>query len=165
MEKFVSENCRDHLRKKERIYLVIYGVSAALLLAGILALIFTHTLATSTPQMIWAIVLGVLLALWSVFFWDYLFRKNHAYLRLQTLSLYAKVTLLKGEVRAEESSLYQGYLPLKKLTIAYHDKLGPHQTSLYALADYPWQQGKTYTFAHYDNLITGVESLDSASEK
>lgn len=165
MEKFISASRRDFLAKKERNLLVIYGISACGLFAGILALIFTHTLANSVLYLSLSIVLGVLLAFWSVFFWDVLFRKNHALLRLQTLSLYAKTTQLRGRVVAFGESLYQGRLPLTKLEVVYSDEHGEHQTSLYSLADYAWECEKTYDFEHYDNLITGVEVPLASSMK
>jgi hypothetical protein len=165
MEKFVSVARRDSLMKKERNLLILYASSALLLLGGILALIFTHTLANSALFLSFAITLGVLLALWSVFFWDFLFRRNHAYLRLQTLSLYAKTSELTGRVKAVATSLYQGYLPLARLTLAYSDEKGEHETTLFALGDFAWEVGKTYDFDHYDNLITGGEETAASSAK
>jgi hypothetical protein len=156
MQSFISPEHRDLLKKKEHRLLLFYFLSLAVVLGVLLTFIFVHDLAHRGLYLGLSIALGVFFALWSVFFWDYLFRRNHGYLRLETLSLYAKTTLLEGTLSESKETLYRGYLPLTSLSIAYVDEKGPHTVTLLTWPGHPWENGAHYTFVNYSNFVTGL---------
>lgn len=157
MQSFISLEHRDLLKKKENNLLLWWFLSLAVFLGLLLTFIFIHDLSTSGLYLGLSIAWSVIFAIWSVFFWDFLFRRNHGYLRLETLSLYAKTSVQEGVVLSWQKTLYQGYLPMTSLSIVYQDEKGEHPLTLLSFSSFAWEKGKRYTFRNYSNFITGLD--------